>query len=276
MDRTVKRLEERRLADFFGKGEGGGPDVRFADPAAVAAAVAAGADRELYSAARDVLPSRVVPAPEGQDGPVAGATLWSADLVIYQDGTLPGGEPFRSTGHWNPADQLEIFQVLSGRVLMLCSMLDESGDESYVYFQECRAGDLAVVPFGAWHLTYVLDGPAMVVNTYSGPAGARTAGTATGAGHTPAAKYRSRRGPAEITVTRSGTGFAIDLSATWRRACGDPVRVSCPAWLQKYVPPSGLLTDLHVSATDADLEALLASARASSGADLTEAAELWS
>ncbi|MFJ2778096.1 hypothetical protein [Kitasatospora sp. NPDC087315] len=277
MERTVKRLEKRRLADFFSKDEGGGPDVLFADPAAVAAAVAAGADQELYSAARDVLPSRVVPAPEKQDGPTsAGATLWSADLVIYQDGTLPGGEPFRSTGHWNPADQLEIFQVLSGRVLMLSSILDKPDGQSSVFFQECRAGDLAVVPFGAWHLTYVLDGPAMVFNTYSGPIGSRDDATASGTAHTPATKYRSQRGPAEITVTRSDTGFSIDLSAKWRQACGDPVRVSCPAWLQQHIPLSGLLTDLHVSATDADLEALLLSARTSSGVDLTEAAERWS
>jgi hypothetical protein len=257
---TVKHLEERRLSDLVHKGAGRGPDVFFADSAAVAAAVADGCNPQLYYAARDVLPPRVTMRGSGEQLG-AGAGSWSADLVVYQDGTLPGGEPFRSTGHWNPADQLEIFQVLSGRVLMLSSSIGESGGQSYVWFQECRAGDLAVVPFGAWHMTYVLDGPAMVFNIYSGPSGAGGNGARISTAHNVSAKYRSPRGPAEIAVTRSGTGFAFALSAKWRQACGDPVRVSCPAWLRAHVPPKGLLTDLHASCSDADLEALLASAR---------------
>ncbi|MFG2378333.1 hypothetical protein ACGFY9_43620 [Streptomyces sp. NPDC048504] len=267
MELTGNRLMERRLSDFFQEGAESGPEALFADSAAMAAAVADGSDPRLYSAARDVLPSRV--AEQGPAG--AGGTLWSADLVVYEHGTLPGGEPFRSTGHWNPADQLEIFQVLSGRVLMLSSMADESGDEAFVGFQVCRSGELAVVPFGAWHLTYVLDGPAMVFNMYSGPA---DDGTGADAAHSAPSKYRSRRGPAEITARRSGTGFDIALSAKWREACGDPVEVSCPAWLQALMPPSGMLTDLHVSGSDADLDALLASARTLSGAHPTGAVEL--
>ncbi|MFE0174465.1 hypothetical protein ACFWZ2_19290 [Streptomyces sp. NPDC059002] len=260
MELTVNQLAERRLSDFFHKAEGSGPEALFADPAAVAAAVADGSDPRLYSAARDALAPRVTkPGRGGRLGQGFGATLWSADLVTYEGGTLPGGEPFRSTGHWNPADQLEIFQVFSGRVLMLTSVLDESGDQSYVSYQECGAGELAVVPFGAWHLTYVLDGPAMVFNIYSGPADVAGGGTGTdAAAYSTFSKYRSHRGPAEVTATRSGTGFDIALSAKWREACGDPIEVSCPTWLDAHMPPSGLLTDLHVSGSDADLDALLA------------------
>jgi hypothetical protein len=257
LELTVNRLEQRRLSDLVNKGDGRGPDVFFADPAAVDAAVADGRDPQLYSAARDVLPRRVTKA-----GSAAGS--WSADLVVYQDGTLPGGEPFRSTGHWNPADQLEIFQVLSGRVLLLSCLLGEFGDQPNVLFQECRAGDMAVVPFGAWHLTYVLDGPSMVFNIYSGPATAGGNGTRPSGAHTAAEKYRSRRGPAEIAVTRSGTGYSFALSPKWLRTCGEPTRVSSPAWLRSHVAPNGMLADLHVSGSDADLEALFASARSAS------------
>lgn len=267
MQPTDNRLVERRLSDFFREGAGSGPDALFADEAVVAAAVANGFDHRLYSAVRDVLPSRVAaPGPSG-----SGATLWSADQVVYEHGTLPGGEPFRSTGHWNPADQLEVFQVLSGRVLMLSSMTGEGGEEPFVAFQVCGPGELSVVPFGTWHLTYVLDGPAVVFNIYSGPADDVEGATPV---HRTAAKYRSKRGPAEITVRRSGTGFSIELSDKWRATCGDPVEVSPPEWLRAVMPPSGLLTDLHVSGSDADLDALLAAGLTFSGVHPAEAVGL--
>ena len=249
MAHTVNRIDERRLSDFFGDGGNGALDVLFADTAAVAEAVANGANPQLYSAIRNILPPRVA-------GSGAGATVWSADLVVYQPGTLPGGEPFRSTGHWNPADQVEIFQVLSGRVLMLSSVVADTGDGAGVYFQECRAGDLALVPFGAWHLTYVLDGPAMVFNIYSEPVSRREDRPAPAA----STKYRSDRAPAGITATRSGAGFAIALSESWQRRSGAPVEVSCPAWLEARVGSSGMLADLQVSGSDDDLAELLAAA----------------
>jgi hypothetical protein len=265
MELSVSQLVERRLSDLLDKGEGPAPDVLFADSATVAAAVAEGHDLRLYHAVRDILPRRTTDS-DGPPGGGSGATTWAADLVVYQDGTLPDGEPVRSIGHWNPADQLEIFQVLSGRVLMLSCVLDESGDGSHVSLQECEAGDLAVVPFGAWHLTYVLSGPAMVINIYSGPAGAS---------HDMSGKYRSPRGPAEITATRSGAGYDLALSPWLRKACGDPVRVTSPAWLRAHLPASGLLSDLYASGSDADLGALLALAHASPGPDQGEAVGLW-
>ncbi len=248
MTHAVNRVDERRLSDFFGHRGDGALDVLFADTRAVTEAVAGGSDPQLYSAIRNVLPPRVSRAG-------AEATVWSADLVTYQHGTLPGGEPFRSTGHWNPPDQLEIFQVLSGRALLLSSVVPDAGDEPRVYFQECRAGELAVVPFGAWHLTYVLDGPAMVFNIYSGPVVGREDRPA----HSGSGKYRSYRGPAGITATRSGAGYTIALSDSWQQASA-PVEVSCPAWLEARVGSNGMLAELYVSGSDDDLTELLAAA----------------
>lgn len=275
MEPTVNQFVERRLSDLLDKGDGRGPDVLFADRAAVAAAVEDGHDPQLYYAVRDVLPRRVaMPASAAGFDRATEGVLWAADLVVYQHGTLPDGEPVRSIGHWNPVDQLEIFQVLSGRVLLITCLLGDSDDESYVSFQECEAGDLAVVPFGAWHLTAVLDGPAMVFNTYSGPAGAGGHGMKSDAGADMSGKYRSQRGPAEIVVTRSDAGYDLALSPRLRSACGDPVRVTCPGWLRAYLPASGMLTDLHVSGSDADLEALLRMAHVQPDAMSLEAVEL--
>src|SRR6185437_509380 len=111
----------------------GGPDVFLADREAALAAVAGGADPVLYRAWRGVLPPRESTPPAERDaGP--GSLAWLADLVVYQDGTLPGGEPFRSTGHWNPDGQLEVFQALSGRVLIVAAGVGATG-QRYVQYQ---------------------------------------------------------------------------------------------------------------------------------------------
>lgn len=153
---------QRRLSDLVPQAGIPGPDIFLADRDAAQAAVAGGADPVLYRAWRNVLPPRQGTPPQNGEKAVA----WLADLVVYQDGTLPGGEPFRSTGHWNPDGQLEVFQVLSGRVLIVTACAGTAG-RPYVRYQECTAGDLAVVPLAAWHLTYALDGPAMVFNIYT-------------------------------------------------------------------------------------------------------------
>lgn len=255
-----RRVEavERRLSDLLPGGGIPGPDVFFADLAATRAAAATGFDPVLYHAVRDVLPPRISsPAPADGDG--QGGLTWSADLVIYQDGTLPGGEPFRSVGHWNPARQLEIFQVLSGRVLMISTGTSVSG-RPYARYQECRAGDVAVVPFGGWHLTYALDGPAMVFNTYTSRCGA--ADPQSGAGSEPAgmSKYRSRRGPAQIAAAcqNGGIGFVMGPEAS---RSGEPTAVSCPDWLRVFLPQGTSLPDWFVQAPDAELRGLTAAAQ---------------
>jgi hypothetical protein len=252
---------ERRMSDLLPGAGCAGPDVFLADLAAIRAAAAAGFDPVLYFAVRDVLPPRVSFPVSSDDGP-EGLKL-SADLVIYQDGVLPGGEPFRSIGHWNPAGQLEIFQVLSGRVLMLTSGISIGG-RPFARYQECRVGDVAVVPFGAWHLTYALDGPAIVFNIYTSPCGG--AGPPQGGKGEPAgmAKYHSERGPAQIAAAREDGGlrFVMGPEASWS---GRPAAVSCPAWLRVFLPAGASLPGWCVQASDAELRELEAAARVAAG-----------
>ncbi len=143
----------RRLSDLLACTDATPASVYLAD---AAAARTADTDRPLYTAYRDILPPRRTP-----DGP------WFADLVVYEPGSLPGGELHRSTGHWNTPAQLEIFQCLTGRILMLTAIEIEGPTGPQVRYQECGPGELAAVPFGAWHLTLVLDGPAAVFNLYT-------------------------------------------------------------------------------------------------------------
>jgi hypothetical protein len=247
---------ECRLSDLLSD-DGGGPDVFLADLAATQAAAAAGFDPVLYQAVRDVFPPRVSsPVPAGAGG--QGSLKWSADLVIYQHGVLPGGEPFRSIGHWNPAGQLEIFQVLSGRVLMVTSGTSISG-RPYAQYQECRSGEVAVVPFGGWHLTYVLDGPAMVFNIYTCPCGA---GPRSGAASEPAgmSKYRSWRGPAQIAAARVNGSLGFVLGPEAGRS-GEPAAVCCPDWLRVFLPQGASLPDWCVRAAEGELRGLAAAAQ---------------
>jgi hypothetical protein len=108
-------------------------------------------DRVLYQARRDVLP------PVMMNG-----RRWRSDLVRYEPGALPTGELHRSLGHWNSPAQYEVFETVSGTVLLIVAT-----PQGQVTYQVCGPGDLAAVPMGGWHLTYVLDGPAFVFNVYA-------------------------------------------------------------------------------------------------------------
>lgn len=182
----------RRLSDLLACTEAAPASVYLAD---VSAARAVGTDRLLYTAYRDILtPRRTL------DGP------WFADLVVYEPGSLPGGELHRSTGHWNTPDQLEIFQCLTGRVLMLTAT--EGSDGRQVRYQECGPGDLAAVPFGAWHLTFVLDGPAAVFNLYTDiPALAHGGHSSRAAAKQPRLKYARTAPP--LTALAEAGGFRL-------------------------------------------------------------------
>ncbi|OLT22752.1 hypothetical protein BJF78_33210 [Pseudonocardia sp. CNS-139] len=108
--------------------------------------VQAGDDPILYRVDHDVLPPR---------GP------WTADRTTYGPGLLPAGaELVRSVGGWSPPTRLGLHQCLTGEIVLLTAL---PGDPARTLrAQVCRAGDLAVVPPGAWHLTAVVDGPAEV------------------------------------------------------------------------------------------------------------------
>jgi hypothetical protein len=248
---------QRRLSDLLPPPGAAGPDVFLADPAAVLAAVAGGTDPMLYRAWRNVLPPREsTPLAEDDAGP--DGLAWLADLVVYQDGTLPGGEPFRSTGHWNPDGQIEVFQVLSGRVLIVAAGTSATG-RRYVQYQECGVGDVAVVPLAAWHLTYALDGPAMVFNIYTSQ-GSSAVRAAAGA-----SKYRSGRGPVPVAVIRKGSSFAFTWGTTGPGALGEPTAASCPGWVRSFLPPGASLADWCVRAPAGELRELAGAARAAAG-----------
>jgi hypothetical protein len=204
-----------------------------------------GHDPLLYTAHRDVLPPRT-----------ACGSDWFADLVEYQPGQLPGGELIRSTGHWNTPTQLEIFQTLVGRVLMLAAWRTGSGEPVLTY-QRCDAGELAVIPFGGWHLTLVLDGPAAVFNFYTDlPAETAPPHQAPAAGDR--GKYR-RAAPVELTAVRARDGFAITGSADGLAVWGAAQSVSEPAWLRDIVAGTSL-ADFYRNGDGATLAALVGNA----------------
>ena len=243
---TATGVQRCRLSDLLRPPRAGGPDVFLADRHAAEAAVAGGTDLVLYYAWRDVLPPRCTL--------LAGGLAWSADLVVYQDGTLPGGEPFRSTGHWNPGGQLEVFQVLTGRVLIVTATTSATGRLS-VEYQECAPGDVAVIPLAAWHLTYAIDGPAMVFNVYTSQASDNGAARAEAG----ASKYRSAQGPVPVAVIRQGSSLAFIRGSADLR---EPMAVTCPRWVRDFLPAGTSLTDWLVRAPARELRDFASAAQA--------------
>jgi hypothetical protein len=256
------RATARRLTDLLAAGAGDG--LYFASRPALDAAVAAGRDPVLYYAYRDVLPPRELATGErlaaGDPGAerARGAGYMFADLVVYQPGVLPGGELFRSTGHWNEPEQLEVFQTLTGTVVMLVAGLRADGTP-FLYEQVAGPGQLTTVPLGIWHVSYVLDGPAAVFNVTMdlGSGGPATAPRIAGARQEPG-KYQ-RAGAVPVTLVRDGPGY---------RRTGPPggwaARAQPPdtGWAQPFVDRAGSLADLHLHGTATTLAALVAAARA--------------
>lgn len=208
----------------------------------------------LYHAIRDFLPPRektgklCVPASSPSYEQASTHDHLFADLVVYQPGTLPGGEPFRSTGHWNLPGQLEIFQTLTGRVVMLVGGHTRDGSP-FLYEQICGPGELMAVPFDVWHVTYVLDGPAAVFNLTTEVGDARQV-----VAHPGEEKYR-RGSPIEVTARRHPeggheyVGAGLDL---WGRPTGAP-RTD---WVRSLLAPGESLADLHLYASPSRLAAL--------------------
>ena len=118
-------------------------------------------DRELYRAERDVLPPRDGVLDDG-----TGPRRWRLDRVRYPAADLPSGELNRSTGHWNPAGQWEVFQVDAGEVVLV---VRAPGPGRATELVRCGPGTVVPLLPGSWHLTYVWRGPAVVTNAYSVP-----------------------------------------------------------------------------------------------------------
>jgi oxalate decarboxylase/phosphoglucose isomerase-like protein (cupin superfamily) len=218
--------EARRLSDLLGVAPG--PAVR--DEKALRAALI-DADPVLYTAQRDAVPARSLP-----DG-----LHWRGDLVRYAGGTLADGEPVRSLGHWNPPAQLEVFQVLSGRVLLL---MGDDADPATIALAEYGPGDLAVVPRGWFHLTGAPWGPAEVFNIYTDR---RHSG-----GTDVTAKYHTRT-PLPYVLAMVGDRAALEPTADAIEPAPEPIT-------ERLAPSDVRLPrDLHafmVEGSEADLEDL--------------------
>jgi len=243
---------DRRLSDLLDYRRAGGPVFLAGDVLRLAGT----GDRVLYTAYRDVLPPRQ-----------ASGTNWFADLVIYQGGELPGGELNRSAGHWNSPAQLEVFQTVSGRTLLITAWRT-AGGQPMLRYQVCAPGTLAAVPFGAWHLTLVLDGPAAVFNLYTDLPGLRAGKPASASPFTERraalheqTKYRS--GPAvEITARRAGPGFSLTGSACGLAAWGRGEPTAEPPWLRGIIADR-TLSSFYTAADPLTLDGLCARAHSS-------------
>lgn len=235
---------DRHLSDLLAQGTERASACYLADPGA---ARAARRDPLLYTAHRDILPPKR-----------AHGTEWFADLVVYQPGHLPGGELNRSIGHWNTPAQLEVFEVLSGQVLMITAGYCASG-APVLHWQVCTPGELVAVPFGAWHQTSVLDGPACVFNIYADLPGIPQQHTSRHAAHHAEVKYRSSA-PVEITAIRADIGFALTGSRYGQEHWGAGRQAAEPPWLRETVGAGGLV-DLHTSASAERLALLEGAAR---------------
>jgi len=143
-------------------------------------------DLVLYKARRDI----VTPVGSARFG-----GCWRVDRVRYPGADLPSAELDRSTGHWNPPGQWEVFEVERGEIVMLSRM---PGPGQPVELTHCTAGSVLVLPPGIWHLTYAPAGPASVSNAYtSGPDGRHDG------------KYFSRRSTIRCGLYRDGDRIAV-------------------------------------------------------------------
>lgn len=224
----------RHLRDLLAGADADG-SVYLANPDEVRAMLLHGIDPQLYLAYRDIAAPR--PKTDQTIADADGTHAWFADLVVYTAANL-GHSPElgRSLGHWNTAAQVEIFQCLSGRVLMLHTNIDDDGNSTMDY-HVCQAGDHVVIPFGAWHLTAVLDAPAVVFNIYTDVADLRTGHTSREAVDSDL-KYRAAPAP-ELTIARTASEIAVVGSS--RELTERPLRRGeFPSWAEALLMPSGL------------------------------------
>lgn len=242
---STREGRARHLRDLLTGADANG-SVYLANPDEVRALLHRGIDPQLYLAYRDIA------APRPKTGqPIDGAEgthAWFADLVVYTAANL-GRSPElgRSLGHWNTPAQVEIFQCLSGRVLMLHTNIDDDG-KSTMDYHVCRAGDHVVIPFGAWHLTVVLDAPAAVFNIYTDVADLLTGHTSREAVDSDL-KYRVAPAP-ELTIARTASKISVvgssrELAERFLR------RGESPSWAEALLMPSGLAAFyLHAPAAE--------------------------
>lgn len=183
---AVKKREvtTTRLSDLL---KGLDPKTAAHAPFILAATEDIGAysDITLYTAVRDLVD---VWSPQPQTG-----DSWRMDLVHYTGITLPWNEANRSIGHWNPSNQVELFQVLDGHPTILA----KPPTVPNVQITELAAGDLLKLRGGDWHITFCPKGEAIILNVYSCREGAQTAD-----------KYFSKP-PVPLGIQLTENGFSI-------------------------------------------------------------------
>jgi hypothetical protein len=242
--------EHRRLSDLLRAG--GESGLYFADREAVTASQD---DPVLYHAIRGFLPprekatDRCIPAGAPGYAQAHGRDSLFADLLVYRPGTLPGGEPYRSTGHWNLPHQLELFQTVAGRVLMMVGGRTREG-RAFLYEQVCGPGEMMAVPFDVWHVTYVLEGPAVVFNLTT------EAGGAIGGPARPGEEKYHRAEPIAVTARRNGARHDFVGSSSALREWGLPGAPPGTDWLRSFLRPGESLVDLHLNASPERLAGL--------------------
>lgn len=215
-----------------------------------------GENTVLYKAWRDILAPRSKHSlAEARD-----EDCWYADLVRYRHGTLADGQPVRSRGHWNAPGQVELFQTLTGRTLMLVALRTPAGRD-HVATAVCEPGQVYVVPCGAWHVTYVLEGPALVFNIYTDAV--PDARGARGAALDPQLKYH-RQAPPAVSVRRTADSVLSVATAGADRVRAErsmPLDTGQAAeWAVRWIPQGASLADFYEHGDTPELENLLAAA----------------
>lgn len=84
------------------------------------------------------------------------------DILVYNDALKTVGDRVynRSIGHRNDVNEVEIHQVLSGKVLELVE------NKGHRYLGIFGAGEYFEIPAGAFHCTYVLEDSTIVANIF--------------------------------------------------------------------------------------------------------------
>ena len=84
------------------------------------------------------------------------------DILVYNDALKTIGNDIynRSIGHRNDVNEVEIHQVLSGKILELIEHKERR------YLGVFKAGDYFEIPAGAFHCSYVLEDSTIVANIF--------------------------------------------------------------------------------------------------------------
>lgn len=85
------------------------------------------------------------------------------DILLYNSalGTFKNGIYNRSLGHVNDLHEIELHQVIKGKVLIYIQ------DGKYEYWQIFREKDFFEIPSNSYHCTYVLEDSTIVANIYT-------------------------------------------------------------------------------------------------------------